>query len=212
MTGPDDILHFWFPPGLDADEETHRRQFEWWFRGGADQAILEHYAPTLEAAMRDKLDSWAEAPRWRLALIIVLDQFSRAIHRDTPQAFAQDDKALHLALDGLDRGFYAQLPNVWEKTFFSIPLSHSEGLSLHERNLALCEALVEEAPAHLRRIYEFSASQCRAHRDVMARFGWHPHRNAILGRTSTEAECSYSPPAISSIKGPSSRNDRMSLP
>lgn len=191
MTGPDDILHFWFPPGLDADEETHRRQFAWWFRGGADAAIRERYVPTWEAAVRGDLDAWTEAPLWRLALILVLDQFSRTIHRDTPQAFAQDDKAQRLAVEGIERGFYAQLPTVWEKTFFSIPLSHSERVALHERNVALCEALVEEAPARLRRLYEFSAAQCRAHRDVVARFGRHPHRNAILGRPSTEAELAY---------------------
>lgn len=140
---------------------------------------------------RGELDSWAQAPRWRLALIVVLDQFSRTAYRDTPRAFAQDEKAQRLAMEGLDRGFYAQLPNVWEKTFFSIPLSHSERTALHERNLPLCEALAAEAPAHLRRLYEFSAAQCRAHRDVVARFGRHPHRNAILGRSSTEAERAY---------------------
>lgn len=191
MTGPDEILHFWYPPGLDADEETHRRQFAWWFRGGADAAILAHYRPTWEAAVDGALDSWADAPRWRLALILVLDQFSRTIHRDTPQAFAQDERAQALALDGIGRGFYAQLPTVWEKTFFSIPLSHSEDLALHDRNVALCEALVAEAPKHLRDLYEFSADQCRAHRDVVARFGRHPHRNAVLGRPSTAAELDY---------------------
>lgn len=191
MTGPDDILHFWFPPGLDADEETHRRQFQWWFKGGADAAILQHYVPTWEAAVRGELEAWAEAPRWRLALILVLDQFSRTIRRGQPQAFAQHGTAQQLALDGIERGFYGQLPAVWEKTFFSIPLSHSESIALHDRNVALCAALVDEAPARLRRLYEFSAAQCRAHREVVARFGRHPHRNAILGRPSTEAELAY---------------------
>lgn len=191
MTAPEDILAFWFPPGLDADEETHARQFQWWFGGGSNQAIIERYAPVHEAASRGALDRWADAPRSRLALIIVLDQFSRTLHRDAAGAFAQDGKALGLALDGIERGHYDQLPAVWERTFFSLPLSHSEQLAMHERNVPLCEALVERAPAHLRAIYAFSASQARGARDVVVRFGRHPHRNAALGRPSTEAERAY---------------------
>jgi len=188
MIDPDDILAFWFPPGLDADEEAHRRQFDWWFSGGAGPAIVERFVPLLAAAARGELDAWAEAARSRLALIIVLDQFPRTIHHDTVEAYAQDPKALDLAVDGLHRGFYEQLGAVWEKNFFSLPLSHSERLLLHERNVALCEALVDQAPAPLRRLYRFSADQARGHRDVIARFGRHPHRNAVLGRTSTADE------------------------
>ena len=191
MTSPDDILEFWFPPGLDDDEETHRRQFQWWFRGGADQVIVERFTVMLELAAQGQLDHWSEAPRSRLALIVVLDQFSRATYRDTARAYAQDEKALALALDGLDRGHYGRLASVWEKTFFSLPLGHSEQLLMQERNVTLCEALVREAPDHLRTLYEFSASQARGHRDVIARFGRHPHRNAVLGRTSTEDEQRY---------------------
>jgi len=191
MTTPEDILAFWFPAGLDADEDTHRRQFEWWFRGGADRAIVDQYQPVLGAACRGELDDWADVPCGRLALIIVLDQFSRTVHRDTAQAFAQDDKALGLAIDGLERGHYAQLATVWEKTFFVLPLGHSEQIALLERCVLLCQVLVDEAPEHLRKVYAFSASQARGHRDVIARFGRHPHRNAVLGRTSTEEERAY---------------------
>jgi uncharacterized protein (DUF924 family) len=121
----------------------------------------------------------------------VLDQTSRTVYRDSAQAFAQDSKALDLAIDGLERGQYAQLATVWEKTFFVLPLGHSEQIALLERCVSLCEALVDEAPEHLRRLYAFSASQARGHRDVIARFGRHPHRNAVLGRTSTEDELAY---------------------
>jgi uncharacterized protein (DUF924 family) len=170
VTKPEDILAFWFPPGLDADEPTHLRQIQWWFRGGADQAVVEKFAHTVEAASRGEFDRWAEAPRSRLALVIILDQFSCSVYRNTQKAFAQDEKALRLAVGGLERGFYDQLETVWEKTFFSLPLSHSERLDLHERNLRLAEALVDEAPICLRKLYEFSASQAHAHHDVIARF------------------------------------------
>ena len=82
---------------------------------------------------RGELDHWADVPRARLALNIVLDQFSRTVYRDTSQAFAQDSKALGLAIDGLERGHYAQLATVWEKTFFLLPLGHSEQIALLER-------------------------------------------------------------------------------
>jgi uncharacterized protein (DUF924 family) len=191
MTTPENILDFWFPPGLDADEATHRRQFTWWFRGGADAAILARFRPVLEAACRSELDTWAETPRGRLALVIVLDQFSRTVWRDTPQAFAQDFSAQHLTIEGIARGHYGQLATVWEKTFFVLPLGHAEQLELLERCVALCEALVLEAPAHLQALYRFSASQARGHRDVVARFGRQPHRNAVLGRASTPEEAAY---------------------
>src|SRR5690606_11743930 len=164
---PEEVLAFWFPTGHNADLETHRRQFEWWFDGGADGDILGRFVPTLEAAIDGMLDFWAEAPRSRLALIIVLDQFSRSAYRGTPRAYAQDPKASGLAVDGIDRGLYDRLSAVWERLFFSLPLSHSEEPALHERNVALSAALVEQAPADLRPIYEFSAGQARSHRDVV---------------------------------------------
>lgn len=191
MAEPEEVLAFWFPPGHDADLETHSRQFEWWFDGGADDDILARFVPTLEAAIDGRLESWTEAPRSRLALIVVLDQFSRSVYRGSARAYAQDPKACRLAVDGIDGGFYDRLSAVWEKLFFSLPLSHSEELALHERNVALGAALVEQAPADLRPLYEFSAEQARGHRDVVARFGRHPHRNALLGRVSTPAEQAF---------------------
>ena len=127
----------------------------------------------------------------RLALIIVLDQFSRSFYRDTARAFAQDSKALALALEGLEIGHYAALQTPWEKTFFLLPLGHSEELSHLNRAVALAAQLAENAPPELRRILEHSASQARGHRDVIARFGRHPHRNAVLGRQSTSEELDY---------------------
>jgi uncharacterized protein (DUF924 family) len=191
MTGPDDILAFWFPPGLDADEAAHRRQFHFWFGGGANALIAGRHAELHAMAARGELDSWADAPRARLALIIVLDQFSRSLHGGTARAYAQDEKAVALSLDGVAGGHYGQLATVWEKTFFMLPLGHSEQLAHLDRCVALAEALIAEAPDHVRAFYEFSASQARGHRDVVARFGRQPHRNALLGRESTPEERAY---------------------
>jgi uncharacterized protein (DUF924 family) len=186
-----DVLTFWFPDLTGADHARMVRQFRWWFGGGSDEGVAGRYPNLMERALRGELDAWSKAPRSRLALILVLDQFSRSLYRNTPRAFAQDPGALQLTLEGLDMGHYAALETPWEKTFFYVPLGHSEHLPYQERAVALAEELVADAPAEFRKILEHSASQARAHRDVIARFGRHPHRNAILGRASTAAELEY---------------------
>jgi uncharacterized protein (DUF924 family) len=191
MTQAEDILAFWFPPGLDADQEAHRRQFQFWFGGGANEQIAQRFAATHEAARQGLLDAWADTPRGRLSLIIVLDQFSRSLHGGTALAYAQDARATTLAVDGFEHGFYKDLSAVWEKTFFMLPLGHSERLADLDRCIALADALIPEAPAQVRALYEFSASQARGHRAVVARFGRQPHRNAALGRESTAEELAY---------------------
>lgn len=186
-----DVLRFWFPDLSGADHARMVRQFEWWFRGGADSAITQRFAMLLERATRGELDHWSNSPQSRLALIIVLDQFSRSLFRNSARAFAQDPKALALALEGLEIGHFAALETPWEKTFFLLPLGHSEALLHLNCAVALADELAKNAPAELRRILEHSASQARGHRDVITRFGRHPHRNAVLGRQSTPEELEY---------------------
>ena len=187
----EDVLRFWFPGHLRDDHATMVGQFEWWFRGGGDAAIAERFSEVLERAARGGLDHWSAAPRSRLALIIVLDQFSRSIRRGTARAYAQDRKALALALEGIEIGHYAALETPWEKTFFLLPLGHAEELPHLDKAVELAEELARQAPAEPRRILGHSAAQARAHRDVIAHFGRHPHRNAVLGRQSTQEELDY---------------------
>lgn len=187
----DEVLRFWFPQHLRDDHAVMVSQFGWWFGGGADSVIAERFSLLLEKATGGDLDHWSHAPRSRLALIVVLDQFSRSVHRGTAQAFAQDQKALALALEGIEIGHYAALETPWEKTFFFLPLGHSEELAHVQAAVELAEQLAAEAPPELRRMLEHSASQARGHRDVIARFGRHPHRNALLGRQSTPEELDY---------------------
>src|SRR5262245_21880468 len=97
----EEVLRFWFSSLPTSDQAAMARQMEWWFRGGADSEIIERFSPLLARATEGELDNWSQGPRSRLALIIVLDQFSRTIHRGTAQAFAQDPKALRLALEGI---------------------------------------------------------------------------------------------------------------
>ena len=187
----EDVLKFWFKSQPSGDASAMVRQWEWWFRGGTDASITEHFSPLLEQATQGGLDSWSSEPQSRLALIIVLDQFSRTIYRGTAQAFAQDLKACSLTLEGIEVGHYAALETPWEKTFFFLPLGHSEDIRNLDIAIELALELVKEAPLEYRSLLEFSSEQARAHRDVIARFGRHPHRNEVLERQSTTEELEY---------------------
>ncbi len=192
-SSPEEVLSYWFPEGINvADPETMRRQGKRWMAGGpeVDREITERFGAVLEQARRGELDHWAETPRGRLALIIVLDQFSRNIYRGSPLSYSQDEKALRLALEGIEAGMDRELTPL-ERNFFWLPLGHSEDLALHERSVEHSEEEAANAPAHLRAMAEFGVSQARAAREVIARFGRHPHRNEILGRDSTPEELEY---------------------
>jgi uncharacterized protein (DUF924 family) len=194
MDERDAVLEFWFPAGFGAHLATHREDWVWRMRGGADGEIVARFAELTGRAARGECDGWAATPRGRLALVLVLDQFSRSVWRDSARAFAQDPKALALVLEGLANGHYDALATPWEKTFFTMPLGHCEGpdhLERLDRAIALARAILEEAPEHLKPIYEFSAHQPVLNRRVIATFGRHPHRNRALGRVSTAAELAY---------------------
>ena len=155
-----------------------------------DREITERFGDVLERARRGELDHWAETPRGRLALIIVLDQFSRHVYRGSLLSYAQDEKALRLAVEGIEWGMDREL-GVMERIFFWLPLGHSEDLALHEHSVLHKQEEAANAPLHLRAMAEFGVSQAKAARDVIARFGRHPHRNEILGRKSTLEEFEY---------------------
>jgi uncharacterized protein (DUF924 family) len=119
MSTPEQVLSYWFPVGYDTDDETFGRQMRWRFAGGpdVDRQIAEQFSETLERARRGELNSWAETSRGRLALIIVLDQFSRNVYRATPDAYAQDPKAQALALMGSMQAWRGRFP--WGSVFSS---------------------------------------------------------------------------------------------
>jgi uncharacterized protein (DUF924 family) len=185
------ILQFWFPEPQNGSVQTMVRQWEWWFRGGADVESIAPFLPLYQQAQRGEFNHWCCRARSRLALILLLDQFSRTIYSGTAQAFAQDEKACSLTLKGLNAGHYAALTTPWQKTFFLLPLGHSENLENLDLAVQLTEELVKSAPPEYQALLAFSASQARAHREVIAQFGRHPHRNQILGRHSTAEEQAY---------------------
>jgi uncharacterized protein (DUF924 family) len=191
-----EVLDFWFPERLNPEFSPveHRDYWLWRMRGGADEAIVARFAEETEKAARGALDHWADDPHGRLALILLLDQFPRSLWRDTPRAFAQDDRALALAMEGFSNGHYEALETPWEKTMLTIPLAHCEGPDHLERvdhAIALARDIEAEAPAYLKQAYAFIAGQPVEVRKVIEAFGRHPHRNAVLGRPSTPEEEAY---------------------
>lgn len=188
---PDLVLDFWFPPGLGSDPDDILKQVQWWFRGGSNDAVRARFPDLLTQAETGQLGAWLDAPRTRLALIIVLDQFSRAIFVGDGRAYRNDARACEMARAGLENGHYAALSSPWEKVFFSLPFGHSERLADAEMAVELAGQIALEAPGALKSILAFSADQAKGHRDVIARFGRHPHRNALLGRVSTAEEQEY---------------------
>jgi uncharacterized protein (DUF924 family) len=140
------------------------------------------------------LDHWAEAPDGLLSLVVLLDQLPRGLFAGTPEAFAYDPLALRHAEAALAGRQYDALRWPWEKTFILVAISHAEGpdhLARMDRAVQLATAIARDCPEPWRALYEHSARQAAAHREVIARFGRFPHRNAVLGRASTPEEAAY---------------------
>jgi uncharacterized protein (DUF924 family) len=186
-----DILDYWFGSSAD-DAEVARQQGPLWWRKRTvnDQEITRRFGGDLERAAKGGLDDWATTPRGRLALIIVLDQFSRTIHRETPQAFATDERALALCLAGLDRGDDQQLRPI-ERMFFYMPLEHSESLDMQRRSVACYAAQHRDAAEPLTPTVASNLRYAERHLEIIERFGRFPHRNAVLGRASTPEELEF---------------------
>ena len=191
-----EVIDFWFPEGRTAepDAKVHRAHWFWRMRGGADDEIIARFSNLTARAAAGDLADWAVDPYGRLALIILLDQFSRSVWRDTPRAYAQDDAARSLTMGGIANGHYAALKVPWLKIGFALPLGHCEGPDHLERLdllIRLREEICTQAAPSLRPIYRSLVKQAQDVRQVISAFGRHPHRNQVLGRVSTLAEERY---------------------
>lgn len=177
-----DVLDFWFVEAGAAH----------WFAADAalDAQIRARFGEAVEAAANGRLDDWRATPAGWLALLILLDQFPRNLYRDDPRAWAADASAQRVALSGLARGDDRQLPAV-QRVFAYLPLEHAEDSALQRRSVELFETLLAEAAPERRQQFEDYLDYARRHREVIARFGRFPHRNATLGRPSTPQETLY---------------------
>jgi uncharacterized protein (DUF924 family) len=167
-----EILHFWF------EDLTPKQHF---IKDAAlDATIGARFSATLEAAAKCELFAWRTTAEWRLAEIIVLDQFSRNVYRDTPRAFAQDALALVLAQELVASRADRNLPAA-QRAFAYMPYMHSESALVHTQAVALFSQPGMEG----------NLSFEMRHKAIIERFGRYPHRNAVLGRTSSKEELTF---------------------
>lgn len=179
MTGsaPDEIVEFWF----------ERAGPKAWFTSDPafDARVRRLFAPLVFSLEREPdiaAHPWLGEPKDALALILALDQFPRNIWRGTPKAFALDARALSAARIAVEAG-YDWVMDIEARSFFYMPFMHSESMEDQDACVALCEARLGEDSG--------TARHARAHRELIARFGRFPHRNAILGRVSTPDEIAF---------------------
>ncbi len=181
MTTATAVLSFWLG-------EPPAPQKQWFARSDAtDAEIRTRFGATIESAARGELDAWASTPLGRVALVIVLDQFSRNVFRGTARAFAQDARALALALEAIASGEDLALGPV-ERHFLYMPFMHAEDRVHQDIGVGAFDRLAStDAPAAITGAIKYA----RMHRDIVTRFGRFPHRNETLGRASTPEEVEF---------------------
>ena len=185
-----EVLAFWFGALRDGWPTEDRSGL--WFRDGAknDPEIVRRFGETLARAERGGLDEWRGTAEGALALIVVLDQFSRCVHRGRALAFSNDARAAAETERVLSRGWDGGMA-LAHRQFVYMPLMHSEDLARQERSVELFAALASAFPPERREIGKNITRHAHEHRDLIARFGRFPHRNKILGRESTPEESQW---------------------
>jgi len=188
---PEDILAFWFADAVgDPAKAMQRRSF--WFQANpaVDESISQRFSTSVRFAARGEFRSWEQAPRSCLALVILLDQFSRNLYRGKAEAFQYDSRALDVASRGVAAGYLEHLSLV-EQCIFVLPYEHSEDVSVQRAGIELLEQIVDGADPEWEPSARLSLDFARRHLEIVERFGRFPHRNAVLGRPSTPAEQAY---------------------
>ena len=185
------VLDFWF--GAEGSPEHGQVRAEWFRKDAAfDAQIAQRFGQLVSTALSGGLTTWAAHPASQLARIVLLDQFTRNMFRDTAQAFAGDALALDAARKLVDAGFDTTL-RPEQRVFAYLPFEHHESLAVQDESVRLFSALAAHAPS-LQNMLDYA----HKHRAVIARFGRFAHRNELLGRTSTADELAF-------LKEPGSR-------
>lgn len=187
-----ELLNFWFGNLGTADLPTSDRTNLWF---GENEVVKKHLVRAFEKEYTDAttgsgLLEWSKTPRGRLAMIILLDQFPRYLHRGSQKAFIYDEKAQQLCADGL-RDKMDQSLTLIERVFFYMPLVHAENAEIQEKSIRLYQELVTLSMSETTQIYQLFLAYAYAHFRVIKEFGRFPQRNHSLGRKSTDAELAF---------------------
>jgi uncharacterized protein (DUF924 family) len=196
VTGVSQVLHYWLgdapnqASGWPSDPAIEKS----WFQGGpaVDAEITARFGSLVQQAVAGDLPCWEVKPQPRLALVLLLDQFTRNVFRGRPEAFAGDTRAQKLVLTTLDDDAQTlgALPLAGQ-LFWGMPLMHAENPALQERSVTYFEALLDQTPQAQQPSVARSVASAKEHRDIVARFGRFPHRNAVLARESTAEEAAF---------------------
>ncbi len=183
-----EINAFWFgplTPGKTADSAYTSR----WFKKDPDfdNTIRSRFGDRVEQAAQGEFKHWESLPEGRLALVVLLDQFPRNLYRNSPKAWQYDPLALQHTLNAIQTQQDVVLHAV-ERSILYMPLMHSEDMDIQEQSLQQFSQLVKDTEGALSEALSYNLKYARQHADIIQRFGRYPHRNELLGRTSTEAE------------------------
>ena len=186
-----DIVTFWLSDSRDSPDRAHARR-DWWYNGGpaVDDEIRGRFGDLVPRACARELTCWQGTPDGALALILLLDQFTRNIFRGTAGAYAGDSFAFEIVNDTIERGLDRALHPV-ARIWLYHPFHHSEDVAEQDRGLGILRALRQHAGPAWHAHVERSIEGWTRHRDIVARFGRFPHRNAVLGRDSTPEELAH---------------------
>jgi uncharacterized protein (DUF924 family) len=187
----DEILSFWFKEQELSAPQIDRRMDIWFGENpDFDDEVEAKFSDDVAGASTGKLDHWAEDPRGRLALIILIDQFRRNIYRNTEKAFSRDRLALKLCVEGAMEKKDKSLTPI-QKVFFYMPLQHTESRKVQTKSAELYSRLAESVSPTYRETFLTVAQFAELHKDIINQFGRFPHRNALLGRENTPEEDKY---------------------
>ena len=182
------VLRFWLGDAMELGWPSQSRS-ELWFGGGAelDATVRERFGALVEEAMRGGLAEWEQQPLDCLALVLLLDQFTRNMYRGQSRAFAGDTRAQSLVTNALARGWDDELP-LAGTVFLYMPLMHAENIVLQDECVRRFERLVTRAPKERVKDLQGNVEYARQHRDIIAEFGRFPYRNTALGRENVAQE------------------------
>jgi uncharacterized protein (DUF924 family) len=189
MTAPwQPLLEWWFGT-LQSPNEIAADKGKLWFgkRASQDLEARTRFGDQVEQALAGGLTEWAQCPEGWLALVLLLDQLPRMIYRDTPKAFSGDLRAQKLVAQGVAADFDRQLKPI-QRVFIYLVFEHCENLAAQNEAVSRFMALLAEQPEAERVVFADNLDYAERHRKVIAQFGRFPHRNAVLGRESTDEE------------------------
>ncbi len=185
------ILGFWFGTETDDSKIIGKQSELWWGKDAyTDDNIKKQFEVIYKSALNNELDDWLQNIKGQLALIILLDQFSRVIHRNTSDAFAHDNKALAISLEGINNNTDQELRPI-ERVFYYMPLEHSEDIGTQIQCVGLFQQLLDDVPDIMKKEFHNYLQFAEKHRAIIERFNRFPHRNNVLNRSSSVEEMEF---------------------